>query len=251
MGAFPGSQNPSLDDLVSKTIRKNLGDPCAVDGNNPGDESILNKTNPVPKPPRRGTNVSTTTAMTASSAENPNYHTSIDADDPCYENIQKYFNSSNNNKDYTTPIYASSSDVVVGRPVPPIPAGESEDEFRKNNTSLTEDELNQLYATVDVVKRNAERMLNKTNTPNALSPESEGGSKKRREYKVSTVVDRNGMVQEGIFKVKVSKLLFQFFALFITNHLRADYHLKVKCKKPHFLLRHFFVREMKIYMKCS
>ena len=87
--------------------------------------------------------------------------------------------------------------MVIDRPVPPVPTDDCDDEFFKNNTSLTEDELSQLYASVDVVKRNAERMLKKTKVEDS----------KREEYKVSTVVDDNGMVKEGIFKVKVNVAL--------------------------------------------
>ena len=207
MGAFPGSQNPSLDDLVSKTIRKNLGDPsCAGD---PNTDPIPNRSNPVPKPPRRGTNSSLTTgtsspALTATSAPIPNNYTSNEPgiEEPCYENLQRYhgenFAAIDNKSGPADPaIYASASDVVIDRPVPPVPTDDCDDEFFKNNTSLTEDELSQLYASVDVVKRNAERMLKKTKVEDS----------KREEYKVSTVVDDNGMVKEGIFKVKVNVAL--------------------------------------------
>lgn len=235
IGAFTGPQNPSLDDLVSKTIRKNLGDPsCAVGvGVDVGDnnEPIPNKSNPVPKPPRRGTNNGLNTAMVIASssaspataaATNANNYISNESgmEEPCYENLQSYHGGTTathkfNTKDFIAPadpdIYASVSDVVIGRPVPPIPVDDCEDEFRKNNTSLTEEELSQLYATVDVVKRNAERMLKKTSNASSLLC-GEGEGSKKREYQVSTVVDENGMVIEGIFKVKVdeafSKLIF-------------------------------------------
>ena len=208
MGAFPGSQNPSLDDLVSKTIRKNLGDPSCV--GDPNTDPIPNGSNPVPKPPRRGTNNGLTAGtssspLTATSAPIPNNYTLNESciDELFYENLQRYHGGTaavaidNKSGPLDPAIYAPASDVVIGRPVPPVPTDDCDDEFRKNNTSLTEDELNQLYATVDVVKRNAERMLKKTKVEDS----------KREEFKVSTVVDGNGMVKEGIFKVKVNVAL--------------------------------------------
>ena len=56
LGASP-AQNPSLDDLVSKTIRRNLGDPypMATSEQKVTEEEIpRTKSNPIPKPPRRG-----------------------------------------------------------------------------------------------------------------------------------------------------------------------------------------------------
>ena len=220
MGAFPGSQNPSLDDLVSKTIRKNLGDPsCAAGIKGVGDniDCIPNKSNPVPKPPRRGTNNGLNTGVVNASSSSsspatalaPNTYASNESgetEEPCYENLQRYQGGGTDSD-----IYASASDVI-GRPVPPVPTDECDDEFRKNNTSLTEDELSQLYATVDVVKRNAERLLKQTNAPTKnATPHGEGvRESKRREYQISTVVDENGMVKEGIFKVKVILFNAQF-----------------------------------------
>eukprot|EP00111_Clytia_hemisphaerica_P000659 TCONS_00001945-protein len=128
------------------------------------------KSNPIPKPPRRG-----------ATHHIPNEK----KPDPSYENIQTYQHQDQ------PKVERSSS--IIGRPVPPIPIEDTE-EFRMNNTSLTDDELNQLYASVDLVKKKADRLK----SSGSSNSEESGGR-----FTVHTTLDENGQVKEGVFKVKL------------------------------------------------
>jgi len=163
LGASP-AENPSLDAIVNKTIRRNLGDPCVDIDTTDG------KKNPIPKPPRGQLRTS------ESSFEN-------DATknlDQCYQDVEEYHRSSS----------------IIGRPLPTpdLEGGDSKEDaaFLLNNSSLSEDELNQLYAKVDFSKKRAGRVKLMTSQEVDVPP-----------MKVYEYVNGDRPFEEGYFKIKV------------------------------------------------
>ena len=225
---FPSTERNSHQDLVDKIIQGKSTVKVPVSSMKPyHSESDLSKIssnsesvyatisdlrqNPIPKPPRKRAVDPQQMALDAQAYANISFlsvnecktnldqvkqneeHTEVTLHDASYENLSYYTKSEHEPSSF--------------REVPPIPV--EEEEFLTNNTSLSQEELEQLYAKVDFSKKTSPRRKYLDSVPFSGSSHVMGKVEPAHEEEFSQSFRKTPprkptkMFCEGIFKVEV------------------------------------------------
>ena len=226
---FPSAKRNSHQDLVDEIIQGKSTVKVPVSSMKPcHSESDLSKIssnsesvyatipdlrqNPIPKPPRKGTIDPQQMALDAQAYANISFpsgseyktnveqvkqnedHTEVLLHDASYENLSYYTKSEHKSGNF--------------REVPPIPV--EEEEFLTNSTSLSQEELEQLYAKVDFSKKTSPRGKYLDSVPFSGNFDVMGKVEPAHEEKFSQTFGKtpppkpHKMFREGVFKVEVS-----------------------------------------------
>ena len=230
---FPSAKRNSHQDLVDEIIQGKSTAKVPVSSMKPyHSESDLSKIisnsesvyatisdlrqNPIPKPPRKGTIDPQQMALDAQAYANISFpseneyktnvdqvkqnedHTEVLLHDASYENLSYYTKSEHKSGSF--------------REVPPIPV--EEEEFLTNNTSLSQEELEQLYAKVDFSKKTSPRGKYLDSVPFSGSFDVMGIVEPAHKEEFSQSFRKTPppkppkMFREGVFKVEVSWCYF-------------------------------------------